>query len=287
MIRINDYFEKVYVISLRSDIYKQVKISYQLELLGIDYELFEAINGSELKFQREWIAYRSRPLVTPLEKQFNRKMIESEGAWGYLKTMQAILENAMAYKYNRILVLDDDCLFHNNFNEQFSGLADKLPADWKLLLLGASQYQWDTIEVQENFYRPKAIDTCGSFAVGYHSSVFQEILSAVEKMDTPFDVVPLGNIYTNYSKYCYVRSPYLVIADVGNSTIRGSRHQVMHSSRMKWDLKNFPYPVMVPVSYLQKKGWSIEAIETYYSEENTRMQQQNELGYELMTADNR
>jgi GR25 family glycosyltransferase involved in LPS biosynthesis len=55
-----------------------------------------------------------------------------------------IVESAVEHRYRRILVLEDDVLFHQDFIGEFQKVR-RLPSDWKLLYLGASQHKWRTV----------------------------------------------------------------------------------------------------------------------------------------------
>ncbi len=236
---INEYFDKVYVLSLEKEAEKRAKIAARLIKYGINFDFFNAINGDSFSLEREWNLYKSRPLSTKLEIGYNKKFIESPGAWGALKSYIAIFKDALSHKYDKILIFEDDCLFCNDFINQFTHFIKAISEEWRIILLGASEYNLANKKIKDRYYNPKKLSTTGAFAVGYKRKVFHEILEEAQKMHTAFDNLPLGNIFEKYNRECFVAFPNLVIADVRKSDIRGERNLYEHSKRMNWPLKNF------------------------------------------------
>lgn len=177
----------------------------------------------------------------------------------------AILKDAIDNKYKKILILEDDVIFHKEFQERIQKY-DNL--EYKLLLLGVSQHVWRFTEMEEDatFYHPGITD--GAFAVGIDSSVFEEILQSCEAKNSPFDSGPLRDIYKKYPKECYVLYPNLVIADLGDSDIRSGRNQAEYAATFKWNLEDYHYPhvdkkvsIVIPAYNAEKTIWlSIESL---------------------------
>jgi glycosyltransferase involved in cell wall biosynthesis/GR25 family glycosyltransferase involved in LPS biosynthesis len=76
----------------------------------------------------------------------------------------------------------------------------------------------------------------------------------------PFDSGPLRRIYSRYETQCYVLYPNLVISDVTDSCIRGSRDQDVMSRKFRWNLQDYCWP---PVYDL------VSIIITCYNAENS------------------
>ncbi len=240
-IAINEFFDKIFVLNLKKDSAKRQKIISQFNEFNIKFDFFNAINGYSSEFEREWWIYEKRPKCTHLEHSYNKKFIESQGALGYLKSMESLLMKALQNKYESILVFDDDIILIKDFHEKFQNFISSIRSkntNWKMILLGASQYNWK-LKVEEDYYHPVKLKTFGSFATAYHSSIFYELLIEVQKMLTPFDNLPVGTIYEKYSTECFVSYPNIVIADVSNSIIRSERNMDTHSQIMRWNLEEF------------------------------------------------
>jgi GR25 family glycosyltransferase involved in LPS biosynthesis len=105
--RINDYFDKVVVINLDKRTDRLEKISKQLDELGITFERFSAIDGK---------AEGIDPIVA--------------GRMSHTKVWEKNLGK-------KVLILEDDAEFVDNFNEKFTEVIQTLPSDWDVLYLGA------------------------------------------------------------------------------------------------------------------------------------------------------
>jgi glycosyltransferase involved in cell wall biosynthesis/GR25 family glycosyltransferase involved in LPS biosynthesis len=251
---INSYFDNIYLVSLKHEKEKRYKVSANLKKMGVLFEYFEAVNGYEGK-SLDWFEKYKKTRVGDLkhfhehndyEKSRKMKLIESPGAVGYLHTYISILKDAREKKYKRILILEDDVLFSSEFSRRFSEFVRNVGKDWKILMLGASQYGWNKIDFEtslgQRHYTPRIHDTKGSFAIAFDNSVYDEVIINQEYMEAPFDNLPLGKVYEKYPAQCFVAFPYLVMPDVAKSTIRETRSQYNHANRVKWWVGDFQYP---------------------------------------------
>lgn len=255
---LNEYFDHIYVVNLESQFEKRIKVSNQLKNAGIKFELFPAVNGYTGEPRRLFDDYMLNPIgnlkrypeFNAREVQRGSKFIESAGAVGYIFTYLAILKDAKAKGYKKFLILEDDIILSGNFEQRFLSFLSGIDIDWKVLQLGASQYGWDSVDLQEaklkGYYKPRRLDTCGSFAIGIDASIIDELIVAESAFDAPFDHLPLGEIYEKYLDKCYVIYPNIIMPDVGDSTIRGGRCQYGHSELVKWKIEDFTYPLPRP-----------------------------------------
>src|SRR5690606_3433177 len=82
--------------------------------------------------------------------------------------------------------------------------------------------------------------TCGSFAVVYDRSVYDELLLAIEAAEAPYDNFALGTSYARHRQQCFVIDPPVCVPDVSESDIRDRpRAQQAHSQRMRWELARY------------------------------------------------
>ncbi len=254
---VNHYFDKVYVLNLEKRTDRKLSMLQKLNRLGIAAEFVKAVNGYSPENIAEHQQYLNRPIggdgSHPLEVEYKRKLIKSPGAWGCLKTFLFILKNAKKNNYQWILCFEDDVIFHKDFENRFKNATEKIPADWKLLYLGASQYVWKIpgglrypnklkkkVDLKEPYYYPNATD--GAFAIGIHCSVFDILISEIEKMNCPFDSGPLRSVIARFPKKCFVLTPNLAIADVSESDIRGQQNQAALARELKWNLGDYDFP---------------------------------------------
>lgn len=105
--RVNDFFDKVVVINLDRRTDRMEKLGPQLDELGIEYERFSAVDAQELDIK------------------------------GYVAGTMSHVAVWKKYLGKKVLVLEDDALFCENFNEKFAEVIKTLPEDWDVLYLGA------------------------------------------------------------------------------------------------------------------------------------------------------
>lgn len=251
---LNEYFDVVFVINLAKRTDRKLAMLQKLSRLGVHAEFVEATYGYEAPFYAQYKAYEEAPLggddAHEYELRYSKKMIRSAGAWGYLDTWARIMERSIEKNYERILCLDDDVIFHKDFEEQFAKGVRNIRHDWKLLYLGASQHSWNftgalfypdksikTYTESSSYYHPSVTD--GSFAVGVHRTVFPIILEEINRRNCALDSGPLRRVMKVFPERCFVLTPNLIIADVTESDIGISRDQTAHAEKMKWDLSHY------------------------------------------------
>jgi GR25 family glycosyltransferase involved in LPS biosynthesis len=105
--RVNEFFDKVVVINLDRRIDRMEQLVPQLNKLGIEYERFSAVDGKELDIS---------PIIA-----------------GTMSHVEVLKNN----RDTKILVLEDDALFVDDFNEKFEEVMQTLPVDWDIFYLGA------------------------------------------------------------------------------------------------------------------------------------------------------
>ncbi|HCG5122460.1 TPA: glycosyltransferase [Vibrio parahaemolyticus] len=254
-IDINSYFDCIYLVNLKSHVSRKLKAIKHLNERRINFKLFEATNGYQGEALEKYNEYSKRelgrleryPEYREKEIERGKGYIESPGAIGYIYTYINILKDAKENGFKKILILEDDVLLDVDFQHKFSQLITTIPETWKVLQLGASQYEWGSVEeslaIENGFYFPRQLDTCGSFALALDRDVFEQLIEAESAFEAPFDHLPLGEIYEKYLGECFVAFPNIVMPCVADSSIRGGRCQYTHGAKMKWDIDNFDYPL--------------------------------------------
>ena len=251
---INSYFDCIYLLNLEHRADKRLTSVRQFQQLGIEAKIVDAVNGYQSPHKEEFERYYNMPLGTgydhPLERKYRRKMIASPGAWGVLKSKKLIFLDAIKNDYKRILILQDDIFYIEDFHNRFESFINEIDHEWKIIALGATQHSWDVptslyykdknireYDPGQKFYYPLLTD--GAFALGYDHSIFQFIIDEIDKMNCSFDSGAVRMVYKTYKTRCFVCQPNLIIADVSTSDIRGGRNQEEFASKMKWDLRMY------------------------------------------------
>ena len=153
--------------------------------------------------------------------------------------MHNMLVNAKRNGYQRILVLQDDTIFHNDFFEEFKSKINVINDEkWKLLYLGASQHEWRSVNILNDYYHPTGT-TDGAFAIGIHNSLFDELITEISKFNLPFDSGALWKAQSKHSEQCYVIYNNIIIADLCSSDLRSSRDMNSFSELFHWKLDNY------------------------------------------------
>lgn len=239
---INNYFDHIYLINLKKRPDRLVKILQKLHRLQIKVQVIDAVNGRMEPYFTDYMNYLELPLDPKwshkIEIERNEKVISSPGAWGYLLTWEKILKDAISKKYKNFLIFDDDIIFIKDFHKNFEFWIKDIRTDWKILQLGATQltkFRNKITGKNKNYFHPMITD--GSYATAVSSDVFSSLLQEVQRMNCPLDSGPLRAIYKLYPKRCYASWPHLIIADVGDSDIRGKRDLIKFAEKMDWNLE--------------------------------------------------
>ena len=214
---INNVFDKVYVINLDSQPENLKNIDKQLKKYNIKYSRFKAINGKDVFDQ-----------YNLSKDSWNN---DHPGALGCLLSHKTIIKDALDNNYNKILILEDDCLLHKNFNNIFNQKYESLinyHPEWKILYFGNShQYGWPfSIKYYDNFYFTK--EGYSTFAYGLDKSMFEDLLKSLENIDDPIDDSLVNNYQEN--NLCITFYPHIIQQDIAQeSTTTG----------ISWNLKDY------------------------------------------------
>lgn len=229
---LNEYFDEIYCTNLDNRPDRWSRVNARFTEHDIRVRRFSAVDGDSDDLVREYDMIHSR--FTEATKS-EPKYLRNSRALGCLISGMRIIEDAKRKGHRRILLFDDDVLFHRQFEKLLSNMRGLAP--WKLLYLGCSQHQWDGTQIPDTCsYGAK--HTHGTFAVGIDSSVFDEVISLYSKKEKNCDVY-LMEIQDRYPEESRVLYPNLVIADVRESSIRGRRSQKTHAKSVKWRLADY------------------------------------------------
>jgi GR25 family glycosyltransferase involved in LPS biosynthesis len=226
---INTYFDRIFIINLKRRPDRKEQMIKKMEKNGItNYEFIEAIDGKNEECLK---AYHQR-----LQKGF----FEGPCAFGVLYSAMKVLIWSKAKKYNRILILEDDVIFHQEFTKRFNLQVNKIPP-WKLLYFGTSMenFRLDDIEkINNGFVRSKGT-IAGAFGIGIDKSIFDELMYYIKNTVAPWDIGPLKIINEKYHSNVIIFYPYLVIAQTNDSNIRAGISIEEKSKKCGWDLLSY------------------------------------------------
>lgn len=215
---INIYYDQIYCINLdrRKDKWERVKKRFND--LNILVNRFSAIDGLNLSVSER-----------------NQYKIINSGAIGCILSHYAVIKHAKQFNYQKILILEDDVLFIENFHQKFNEFIKNFN-NWNLLYLGCSQHVWSNIKFFGDYYESKECD--GTFAYSIDDLIYDDILLTNKIKSKPIDLI-LHNIQRKYNGTCFTAFPNLIISDVSDSDIRGRRDNNLHRVKMKWNLAKY------------------------------------------------
>lgn len=117
----NEYFDKIYVLSLKRNTDRRDIIKYRLNQVGIDFEFFDACDGQVINHL--WNKLDNPNFTTPNYVACSISHL-------------SIYNDALARGFNRILILEDDVKPHKNIKDLFESWKKLIPENYDLLYLG-------------------------------------------------------------------------------------------------------------------------------------------------------
>lgn len=183
---VNDYFDNVVVINLDRRQDRMERLELQLKELGIRYERFSAVDALELDIS---------PVVA-----------------GTQSHAQVLAK----YQGQSVLVLEDDALFCDNFNEKFAEYIDNLPEDWDIFYLGALlPKHTGKVESIGNNYWFKQVFSTGSHAYSIKPELMQSFYDKLIDYEWYIDIglrefatkalIAQPNLVTQFPSYSDLR----------------------------------------------------------------------------------
>lgn len=245
---LNKICNKIKVINMDCEKAKFSDIYNTFENNGIICERSLGVDGKSEKLIEEYEIYKKNPF-NKIEKELGRKLIVSSGALGYLKSMEIIFKEGILKNYEYIMICDDDIRICNNFVNEFDKLYNNIDGKFRLLMLGSSQWDWNDLKYEENYYIPNEYSN-GSFANIYHRSTFEIIYNHLINFSHPFDDLPMKSNFKN--NFCYVSYPNLIIAQLEKSSIRQVKNNRSYE-KFKWIKDDYTYLPLKEKSIILKQ----------------------------------
>ncbi len=117
----NDYFDKIYVLSLKRNIERRELVTRRLNQVGIDFEFFDACDGQVLNH---------------LWRKLDNPNFTTQNYVACSISHLSIYNDAISRGFKRILILEDDVRPHNDIQNLFNIWKEQIPDDYELLYLG-------------------------------------------------------------------------------------------------------------------------------------------------------
>jgi GR25 family glycosyltransferase involved in LPS biosynthesis len=240
-------FEKITGVDPLSNLYKkeylewEKKNLFKITLDNFDFDTYLKNNPDLYIFKNRFKAFKHYHShgIKELRSPYKNNKIVNKGQWGCLKSHINILKKAINENKESILIFEDDATFLND-SDEIKRLIDTINLikknKWKIIYLGASQYNWNDIKLKNNYYNANA--TTSSFGLLIHKSSFKLLLKRYELFNNPVDgcLVDFQKIYENE---VFVIYPNICIANLESSNIGIVRNNRLWASRFRWDINKY------------------------------------------------
>lgn len=186
---LNEYFDKIYCVNLDESVDRWNMCVEQFKKYNIEVERFPGIK---------------------VDSCFNLLT----GELGILRTNYEIVKKCKEENLNNVLILEDDFVFAENFNEIFDFMIKQVPEDWDFLYFGANHIN-EITKVSQNVAKMTRSFATHTFAI--KNTMFDTILNALPEEKKQVDVY-----YADMMPNCnaYVFRPHISIQREGFSYIQ-------------------------------------------------------------------
>jgi hypothetical protein len=155
------YFDRIALISLAERGDRRERLFAHLKALSLaapeDLTLVEAVNGRTQKLPEWWKS--------------------GSGAWGCRFSHLNALAAAHRDGVQRLLILEDDAIFHHHTAAWLPGTVEALPADWELFFLGGQHMEPPVETASPRLLLGRCITRTHAYAV--HAPAFGKLLTAI------------------------------------------------------------------------------------------------------------
>jgi GR25 family glycosyltransferase involved in LPS biosynthesis len=261
----NNYlFEHVYIISLKKCINKRERCINQLLKYNIsNFEFFDAVDTISGNFYN--ILYEK--IISKYDKDFITYNYQ-KGALGCLLSHLNVLKDAKEKGYKSILILEDDFLINNKFNEEYSKLVKNIPDDWDYIYFGKKQGKESALpknmthiypsniininKINDFVYKPNYF-TYATHSICIKNTIYDVLIERYNTLCAPVDLIVMS-LYEKYNFYTVYNDLFITSYE---SDIRET-NSLKESFLWNWDFSKY-----FNVNNLQIKNiiiWGIKKI---------------------------
>lgn len=234
---LNQIFPHIYLINLKRRRDKLDLMKFKLDKLGIQYTIFEAIDGLDPTLDQ---------LTTDIWALYNNL---SRGAIGLLLTYYKLLSEVISHNYPNVLFLEDDCNFIKDLNTKIIELK------WHhtdIIYLGANQVFFDPTQLQDMLNGSYALSThpmsrtFGTYAIAFKLEFCKRLYDVLDQclnLKTNLESIDvcIHHLCNNLNMNSKIIYPYLVMPDVTTSDILSKRNQQSFCLVRKYKIEDYDY----------------------------------------------
>lgn len=217
MKKLNEYFDEIFVLTIPRRYDRWFELNKKLVQKGIFVKTFEGYDKESF-------------YIKSIYKKFlklHNKWKWSDGNFAilcsYIKLYQHILDINKVKPLSKILILEDDILFHKNFDYLFDESIKNIPENWDIWYLGGIYWNENKNErsTKINDYFSIPLNVTGNFAIAIDIKMIPDILNTLkialnEGIYTTDQKI--NRIYQKNDKYnVYISNTMLFIHNYGFS----------------------------------------------------------------------
>jgi GR25 family glycosyltransferase involved in LPS biosynthesis len=187
---LNNFFDCVYVINLKRRADRLDHITNELRKINTTFKLIEAVDGNDVECNLK------------VGNGWNYK-----GVTGCAYSHKKVFIDALANNYKQIIVVEDDNIFADNFNELFQSFIKQVPDNWDMLYFGGN-HQAKTKAININVERLVHTYTTNCYAI--RCSIIPDLLKYLPE-NTRELTMPIDVLLTSIQKKgaCYSHKPHI------------------------------------------------------------------------------
>jgi GR25 family glycosyltransferase involved in LPS biosynthesis len=198
---LNNLSKSIYVINLKERNDRREHIINQLSTINcLEYEIIDAVDGSKID---------------------NPSRIKN-GAFGLLMTYKNIHNDWKNKGESDILIVEDDCMFTENFNDHLELYIKSVPSDWDMLYFGANHnYHMGQQTKKINNYCVKTNNSYSAHCVLMKPHIFDELINMIDTQPLEVDVLmaQLQKKYNSYSSHIALTTQIPSYSNIENKTV--------------------------------------------------------------------
>jgi GR25 family glycosyltransferase involved in LPS biosynthesis len=198
---LNNLSKSIYVINLKERTDRREHIINQLNNINcVEYDIIDAVDGSKIE---------------------NPSRIKN-GAFGLLMTYKNIHNDWKNKGGSDILIVEDDCMFVENFNDYLESYIKSVPSDWDMLYFGANHnYHMGQQTQKINDYCVKTNNSYSAHCVLMRPRIFEELINMIDSQPLEVDVLmaQLQKKYNSYSSHIALTTQIPSYSNIENKPV--------------------------------------------------------------------
>lgn len=165
----NNFFDHIFCLNLARRPDRAAWTQEHCSRLNLLYEFFPGVDGSVLQDVHARLRFPGRP-----------------GNLGATLSHLGIYQTALARGYQKILIIEDDLVYHKDLPNQFSKLKLQIPSDWEMIYFAwipvdEEKDEWNYNLIRNRFVSPnilRANQLWSAMAYGIKAPLMKDILDA-------------------------------------------------------------------------------------------------------------